>query len=81
MFEVVLQLFLAGNTDEDSVVATLVGELELRMVHEPAEGDLDEREVVLFDDGFDDLERVESGVLEVSLSAPSKPDRSQLMSS
>jgi hypothetical protein len=68
MFKVVLQLFLAGYANEDPIVTPPVGELELRVMDEPTEGDFDERQVVFFDDGLDELERVERGVFEVTLS-------------
>ena len=62
-------MLLTRDPDDDPVVAALVGESEFGVMDEPAKGHLDERQVVLGDDGLDELERVKRGVLEVSLSA------------
>ena len=38
------------------------------MVDQPSEGDFEDSQVVFGDDGLDDLERIECGVLEITLS-------------
>jgi hypothetical protein len=66
ILQVALKLSLAGDTDNDTVVATVL-DVQIRVVEDPSESRLEQRQVVLFDDGLDDAQGFESGVLEVSL--------------
>ena len=65
ILQVALELRLAAHTNNDSIVA--VENVELRVVDDPSEGRLEQSKVVLLHDWLDDCQRLESGVLEVSL--------------
>ena len=66
ILQVAFKLSVAGDTDNDTVVAAVL-DVQIRVVEDPSESRLEQRQVVLFDDGLDDAQRFESGVLEVSL--------------
>jgi hypothetical protein len=66
ILQVALKLGLAGNANDDAVVAAVL-DVQVRVVEDPPERRLEQRQVVLFDDGLDDAQGLESGVLEVAL--------------
>ena len=66
ILQVALELCLAADTNDNAIVATVL-DVELRVVDDPSEGCLEQSQVVLLYDWLDDGERLESGVLEVSL--------------
>jgi hypothetical protein len=65
IFQVALKLCLAAHTNDDAIVA--VKNIKLRVVDDPSESCLEKCEVLLLHDRLDDCQRLESGVLEVSL--------------
>ena len=65
ILQVALKLSLAAHTNNNSIIT--IGDIELRVVDYPSEGCLKQSEVVLLHDWLDDCQRLESGVLEVSL--------------
>lgn len=65
ILQVALKLSLAAHTNNDAIVT--IKNVELRVVDDPSEGRLEQSKVVLLHDWLDDCQRLESGVLEVSL--------------
>lgn len=65
ILQVALKLSLAAHTNNDAIIT--IKNVELRVVDDPSEGRLEQSKVVLLHDWLDDCQRLESGVLEVSL--------------
>ena len=65
ILQVALELGLAAHTNDDAVVT--VENVELGVVDDPSESRLKQSEIVLLHDRLNDCQRLESGVLEVSL--------------
>jgi len=66
ILQIPLELSLAGNANNNTIVAAVL-DVQIRVVEDPPESRLEQRQVVLLDDGLDDAQGLESGVLEVSL--------------
>jgi hypothetical protein len=66
ILQIALKLRIAGDTNNNTIIATIL-DVQIRVVEDPSESRFEQRQVVLFNDGLDDAQGFESGVLEVSL--------------
>lgn len=66
ILQVALELSLAGDANDDTVVAAVL-DVQIRVVDDPSESRLEQGEVVLLHDRLDNAQSLESGVLEVAL--------------
>jgi hypothetical protein len=66
ILQIALELRLARNTNNNTIITAIL-DVQVRVVEHPSESRLEQRQVVLFDDGLDDSQGLESGVLEVAL--------------
>lgn len=62
--EIALELGEAADANDDAVVPAIL-DVERRVVHEPSQRRLEQREAMLLDDGLDQPQRLERRVLEV----------------
>ena len=66
ILQIALELSLTGNANDDTIIATVL-DVQVRVVEDPSESRFEQGQVVLLDDGLDDSQSFEGGVLEVSL--------------
>jgi hypothetical protein len=65
--KVSFKLTKAADADNDTIITTLDSGLKVRVVNCPSQRNLEQGQVVLFCSGFNNLECIESALLEVAL--------------